>query len=91
MALEVGTRIRFLADSRQGDWQKNQIGFITRVLATPPQNQNTLYVVKVYVTRGKVSSTLDERRVWATDKDLEPNEQLSIYDVLAIDASSSDS
>lgn len=90
-SLTEGSRIRFLADSRQGDWKKNQIGFIQKVLAAPPQNHNHLYVIKVYVTRGKVSSTLEERLVWATEKDVESNEQLSIYDILATDASFSDS
>lgn len=87
--MKNGTRIRFLADSRNGDWVKGQVGFVEKTLATPPQNQNAIYVVKVYSVKGSVSS-VDERFVWVTDKDVEVNEQLSIFDVLATIASSSD-
>jgi len=71
MALSPDTRVKFTSDSRNGDWRKGDFGRIVRVLATPPQNQNVLYIV-----------TLDKGKVWATDKDFEPNEQMTIFDAL---------
>lgn len=64
-------RIRFLADSRYGDWKKGDVGTITKTLALPPQNQLALYVVSIHGTE-----------VWATGKDIEPFMQLTIFDVL---------
>lgn len=72
------TRVRFLADSRNGDWKKGDLGEVEKTLVTPPQNQNTIYVVQI-----------GDKKVWATEKDVEPNEQLTIFDVLATVASSS--
>lgn len=61
--------IRFVADSRHGDWTKGQHGTITKTLAVPPQNQFTIYIVKLE----------DGTEVWATDKDVQPWNQLSLF------------
>lgn len=88
--MDKGARVRFLADSRNGDWVKGQVGFVEKTLATPPQNQNKIYVIRIWAAPHKLSSVVKERLVWATEKDVEANGQLSIFDVLAKDVSSSD-
>lgn len=66
-------RIRFTENSRHGDWKKGQIANIVRTLAVPPQNQYTLYVI----------SLENGSQVWATDRDVEPFEQMTIYEELS--------
>ena len=70
-SLTENTRVRFTADSRLGDWKKGQYAVIDRVLALPPQNQSALYVLR-----------FNDRKVWATEKDIEPVYQLTIFDEL---------
>lgn len=65
-------RVRFLSDSRHGDWSKGQLAEVIKTLATPPQNQFTLYVVELE----------DGKQVWATNKDVEPFDQMSIFDFI---------
>lgn len=72
-----------MADSRNGDWKKGQFGTIEKVIATPPQNTNTIYIIYW-------KTLIDVKRVWATEKDVVPDEQMTIFDVLATDEASSD-
>jgi hypothetical protein len=80
--LTIGTRVRFVADSRNGDWRKGQFATIDRVLALPPQNQRSLYILSF-------KELLGVRRVWATDQDIVPDEQMTIFDVLPTTEASS--
>lgn len=76
MAFQSGSRVRFVADSRNGDWRKGQIGTIEKVIATPPQNTNTIYIIWW-------KSLIDIVKVWATEKDIESAwDQLSIFEVI---------
>lgn len=61
--------IRFTSDSRHGDWTKGQHATIVRELAVPPANQFSLYIVELE----------DGTQVWATNKDIEPWNQLSLF------------
>lgn len=69
----ISRQIRFTEHSRHGDWQKGQLGRVVRTLALPPQNQYAIYVIRLE----------NGSQVWATDKDVEPFEQMTIYDELA--------
>lgn len=62
-------RVRFLADSRHGDWKKGQLASVVKELVVPPQNQFKILVVELE----------DGTQVWATDKDFEPFNQLSLF------------
>lgn len=64
------TRVRFTADSRHGDWTKGTLGAIVKELALPPDNQFALYVIELE----------SGVKVWATNKDIEPHNQMTIYD-----------
>jgi hypothetical protein len=66
--ISQGQRIRFTKSSRFNDWHLGDLGEITRVLALPPQNQKSLYVIKVR-----------DREVWATAEDFTPMNQLSLF------------
>ncbi len=63
-----GSNVRFVADSRQGDWSKGDVGEVTRIIALPPENQIDLYLVSIQDTE-----------VWATGKDIERYEQLALF------------
>lgn len=65
--------MRFTSDSRNGDWKKGEYAVIEKVLALPPQNQSSLYVLR-----------FGDRKVWATDRDFEPVFQLTIFDELYV-------
>lgn len=62
-------QVRFLEHSRNGDWKKGDLATVTKTLASPPLNQNVIYVVRMD----------DGRAVWATDRDVEPYEQLVLF------------
>jgi len=66
---KLGDTVRFSAASRHGDWAKGEQGTIEKVLATPPQNQAELVVVKKD----------DGVSVWATSQDLIAWDQLSLF------------
>jgi hypothetical protein len=66
--VDVGTNVRFINASRFDDWQKGDLGIITKELAMPPQNLNKLFIVQI-----------DNREVWATDLDIEPHNQLALF------------
>lgn len=68
-------RVRFLADSRNSDWRKNDLGTVEKVLAKPPQSQNTIMIVRLE----------DGNRVWATDRDVVEDGQMTIFDILPTD------
>jgi hypothetical protein len=68
-AMLDGSNVRFVANSRYGDWRKNDIGTIERTLALPPQNLNSLYIVTL----------ADGTQVWATSQDVEVYEQLALF------------
>lgn len=63
------TTVRFLQDSRHGDWTKGQHATVVKTLSLPPQNQFSLYVVELE----------DGTQVWATNKDIEPFDQLVLW------------
>lgn len=71
--LEPGQIVRFKQNSRHGDWHKGDQGRVSRVLALPPQNQFALYIVSMFIDGA------GEVEVWATDKDIEPWDQLSLW------------
>lgn len=66
--LEVNQTVRFKQNSRHGDWSKGDQGTVERILALPPANQFQLYIIN-----------LGAIKVWATDKDVEPWDQLSLF------------
>jgi hypothetical protein len=70
VALTVGQRIRFPKPSRHGDWKKDDTGKVWKVLAERPANQYDLYKIKI--DKGSF--------VWATNEDIEPFDQMSIFD-----------
>lgn len=76
MTLTSGSMVRFVSDARNGEWRKGQLAKIEKVIATPSQNQNSLYIVWW-------KGLLDIKRVWVTDRDVEPFDQLTIFDALA--------
>jgi hypothetical protein len=65
-------RIRFTENSRHGDWKKGEVANVVQTLAMPPKNQYAIYVI----------SLENGSQVWATDRDVEPFEQMTIFDVL---------
>lgn len=71
--MQIGSRVRFVADSRNGDWKKGQYAVIEKVLALPPQNTTGLYIAR-----------FNDRKVWVTEKDVEPVYQLTIWDELLV-------
>lgn len=62
-------KVRFLENSRHGDWVKGQKGTVVKTLALPPQNQFKIYIIELGWGKS----------VWATDKDVEPFNQLSLF------------
>jgi len=71
--MREGQRIQMAVASRHGDWQKGDVGEIQQVHVTPPENQRTIYTIKL--DNGK--------RFWATDEDLMPGyRQMTIFDIL---------
>jgi hypothetical protein len=69
---ESGSVVRFLQNSRHEDWKKGDLGYIDRQLALPPQNQFSLFVVRL-----KHSG----KSVWATNEDIEEFNQLTLEDI----------
>jgi len=72
-SLVVGERVRFVADSRNGDWSKGTLGNVEKILALPPQNTDSLYVISIGGTW-----------VWATGRDIVSDRQMTIYDCIEI-------
>jgi hypothetical protein len=64
-----GNHVRFLANSRFGDWRKNEMGTIEKTLVTRQHNLNGIYIVEKE----------DGTRVWVTDQDIEVYEQLALF------------
>lgn len=67
--LDTPRVVRFTSTSRLGDWQKGNLAFVDKVLALPPFNQRTIYVLRLP----------DGRKVWATDQDVEAHDQLALF------------
>lgn len=62
-------QVRFLADSRHGDWKKWELAEIEKQLVSVPLNQNNIFVLRLE----------DGRKVWATEKDFEFYDQLRLF------------
>jgi hypothetical protein len=73
MQMQIGQRVRFKNRSRYGDWNKNDEGVINEVLVLPPQNQSAIYIVNMFIDGA------GEVQTWATDEDIEPWDQLSLF------------
>lgn len=66
-------KVRFLDSNRQGLWRRGQIGTIQKTVAERPQATADIYLIKL---------ELDGRVVWATSDEVEPFEQLSVFDLI---------
>lgn len=88
MNIQTHDNVRFVADSRNGDWKKGQQGYVFRVLALPPQNQSQLFIVR-FRPDGH-SAFAQDIEVWATERDVEVTRQMTIFDVLPTNDASSD-
>jgi hypothetical protein len=63
--------VRFISNSRHGDWSKGDLGEATTQLAAQGENQKNVYLVRLIENGGKI--------VWATDEDFEPFNQLTLF------------
>lgn len=76
-SLTAGERVRFVADSKNGDWTKGQYGFVVKNVALPPRNLSAIYIIRL-AFEGDAADTF----VWATEKDIATDRQMTIFDAL---------
>lgn len=62
--------VRFIKDSRHEDWGRREKAKVVQTLAeSKPPHQVGIYILELE----------DGRQVWATDKDIEAWDQLSLF------------
>jgi len=71
MTLEIGQLVKFTASARYKEWNKQELAEITDILATYPENQSTIYMVR---PRG------GKDEFWVYDTEITPTyEQLTLF------------
>jgi len=71
MTLKVGQLVKFTANARYKEWNKQELAEITDILVTFPDNQTTLYMVRPHGSN---------TQFWVYEAEITPTfEQLTLF------------